>query len=113
MTVILAQQYRGQSIGLTVLDEHSNTVALSVNDKLRVSIGYEGQDPLFTVTSGTPTANGSMITLGSPSVLRLDASDLTMDPGVYTLFVDHYDYSDRREWRNVDRQVFCLQGVFV
>ena len=121
MSLILAYQSRGLTKDITVLDADGDAIALGDNDLLRIVIGHPGllgvdfADAEFVVVSGTPTGNGSSITKNSPSSgvnrLRIDASDLTFDPGIYTLFVDLFDNADTQEWKNVDRQVFRLEDT--
>jgi hypothetical protein len=41
--------------------------------------------------------------------LRIDASDLTFAPGIYTLTIDFYDSNDGNEWKNIERHVFTLE----
>ena len=115
MSLIQTYQDRGLTKNITILDANSDAITPGANDKVRVIIGREGHlgadlvDAQLVVTSDTPTANGSSITKGATNVLRLDASDLSFPPGVYTMFVDYFDNADAQEWKNVDRQVFHLE----
>ena len=108
MSLILAYKSHGITRNLAILDADGETITPGANDKVRVIIGRAGETAKLTVTSDTPTANGSSLTKGASNVLRLDASDLTFDPGIYTLYFDYYDNADAQEWKNVDRQVFSL-----
>lgn len=112
MTLILAYQERGLTRDITVKDVNGVTITPGGNDLLRAIIGREGETAKLTVTSGTDTANGSSFTKNSPSSgknrLRLDASDLTFDPGTYTIQVDFFDNADS-EWKVVEREVFALE----
>lgn len=109
MTLILAYQNRGLTRDFTILDTNGDTITPGASDKVRVTIGREGEAAKLTVASDAPTANGSTFTKGAANRLRLDASDLTFDPGIYTLFFDYYDHGDSAEWKSVSRQVFCLE----
>jgi hypothetical protein len=110
MTLIYAYKGRGVTKDITINDGSGVVITPGTNDLVRISIGRVGEDALFSVTSGTPTGNGSSITKGATNRLRIDASDLEdMDPGTYTLFVDYFDNADAQEWKTVDRQVFVLE----
>jgi hypothetical protein len=115
MTLILAYKNRGLTRDITILDVDSVTITPGGLDKLRVIIGREGKTAKLTVTSDSATSNGSSFTLNSPSSglnrLRLDASDLDFDAGVYSLIVDYFDNADSQEWKNVDRQIFVLEDT--
>lgn len=108
MSLIQAYKNRGRTINIVIQDVNSNAIIPGVNDEVRVSIGRQRETPKFTVTSGSPTPAGSSIIKGASNSLRLDASDLDFEAGVYTLFVDYFDNADAQEWKNVDRQVFHL-----
>jgi len=86
-----------------------NTITPGVNDEIRVMIGREGETPKLTVASNAPTAAGSSFSKGVANRLRLDASDLDFEPGVYTAMFDYYDHADASEWKNIERQVFYLE----
>ena len=118
MTLIYAYKGRNLTRDLTIQDADGATITPGVNDLVRVTIGRSSEIAFsegtvtgskFTVTSGTPTANGSSLTAGSANRLRIDASDLQFDAGVYTLFFDYFDNADAREWKNVSRQCFVLE----
>lgn len=109
MALILAYQNRGLSRNITITDVSGATITPTVVDKVRAIIGREGETAKLTVSSDAPTANGSSFTKGATNLLRLDASDLTFDAGVYSLYIDYYDGSDADEWKTVSRQVFCLE----
>ena len=113
MTLILAYQDRGSTRDIVLTNSAGSTITVGPNDKLRAIIGREGETPKLTVTSDTPTANGSSFTPNSPTSgtnrLRLDASDLDFEPGTYTLQIDLFDTADASEWKVVQRQVFQLE----
>lgn len=111
MTLILAYQSRGITRDITLLDADGETITPSGDDKVRVAIGRVGETAKLTVTSGTPTSNGSSVTLGAACRVRLDAADLTFDSGTYTFTVEYYDSGDTNEWKVVEREVFQLDGV--
>ena len=108
MSLVTAYKGRGITRDITIQNVDGDTVTPGDSDVVRVSIGREGETPELTVTSTAATANGSSITKGAANRLRLDAADLDFDPGVYTMFVEMMDAADEDEWKNVDRQVFCL-----
>jgi len=120
MALIVAYKNRGLTKNLTILDAAGESVTPGNNDKVRAVIAREGHRGTsdataeLSVTSGTPTDNGSAFNKNSPSTgvnqLRLDASDLAFSPGVYTLFVEYFDNADAQEWKTVDRQVFVLRN---
>jgi hypothetical protein len=110
MTLIYAYQGRNKTVEITVQDENGDDIELAALDKIRAIIGHEGQTAKLTVESGTNTANGSSFTKHATVYrLRLDAQDLTFDHGTYTLFIDILDTADADDWKNVQRQVFCLE----
>lgn len=111
MTLIFAYQNRGLTRDLTINDADGAAVTFDSHDKVRVRIGREGETAKFSVTSGSPTTNGSSLTAANPTRLRMDAADLSFDPGAYTMFVEYYDHSDAQEWKEVSRQVFVLEGT--
>lgn len=112
MTLIYGYQSRGLTRNVVIYDAAGSVVTPGSPDLVRVMIGREGETPKLSVTSGTPTANGSSVTKGSTNVVRLDAADLALiDPGVYTFFVDYFDAADDAEWKNVEREVFVLEDT--
>lgn len=122
MSQILAYKNRGRTLDLTVTNAAGTAITPGPSDKLRVVIGREGQlgvgfaDAALVVVSGAPTDNGSSLTIGGGGSatshrLRLDAADMNFAAGVYTMFVDYYDEADAQEWKNVSRQVFCLENT--
>ena len=111
MSLIAASQGLGKTVDLTIEDVDGDTITPGVHDKVRVTIGRLNETSVFTVTSGTATANGSSITKGAANRLRMDAQDLAeIDPGIYSLQVDYYDNADAQEWKLVSAQVFSLEG---
>ena len=120
MSLIHAYQNRGKTFDITV-DGPDGAITPGGNDVLRIVIGRAGRlgvalaDAQLVVTSAAATANGSSITIGggedSSHRIRLDASDLTFDPGIYSMLVDYFDNADAEEWKNVDRQCFSLEAT--
>lgn len=110
MSLVLAYKSRAKVIDITIKDADGDAITPGANDKVRATIGREGEEAKLTVTSGTATANGSTFTKGSTNRLSLKASDLTFDPGTYTFLVDYYDNADS-QWKNVERQVFQLENT--
>src|SRR3990167_3451451 len=104
MALIYAEKNRGKTKDLTIQDGAGATIIPGANDKLRIVIGREGKlgtdfaDAQLVVTSDAATANGSTLTKNSPTSgknrMRLDASDLDFEAGVYTLFFDYLDVAD-------------------
>ena len=122
MSLVYIYKTRGITKDITVQDGAGATITPGTNDKIRAIIGREGKlgvnlvDAQFSVTSDAATANGSSFTKNSPSSglnrLRLDASDLDkISAGVYTLFVDFFDNADGQEWKNVSREVVCVEDT--
>ena len=110
MSLMRCDKSRGKTFDITIKDANSTVITPGANDKVRATILRSGETPVFTVTSGSPTANGSSVTKGSTNRLRIDASDLTFQPGTYTLIVDYYDNADAQEWKFVEKQTFYLEG---
>ena len=111
MALIKAYQNRGQTLNMTINDADDNAITPAAGDTVRVRIGREGQTPVLTFDSSSPTANGSSVTKGATNVVRLDTSDLDFDPGIYTLSLELLDASDANEIKMVEKQVFSLEGV--
>jgi len=110
MGLILCYKNRGISKDITIQDVNGIAITPGVHDKLRITIGREGQTAELTFTSDSPTADGSSITKGATNRLRLDAADLDFDPGVYCLTIDYYDNADAQEWKIVEKQTFVLES---
>ena len=112
MTLIYAYVDRGITRDVTIKDINDVTITPSANDVIRAIIGREGETAKLTIASNAPTANGSTFVKGETNRLRLDASDLSFEPGVYSLTVDYYDNSEPGgEWKMIEKQVFHLEGV--
>ena len=117
---ILATIHRGITRDIVLRDAADETIVLLTADKIRAYIGRESEitddlsaGTVFLVTSDAATAAGSNFTKNSPSSgynrLRIDAGDMTFDPGIYELFIDFYDSADSNEWKAVDRISFVLE----
>lgn len=114
MSLIYVYQSRGIIKDITITNADGSTLTPGANDQVRAIIARRSSNPILTVTSGSPTANGSSFTKNhsaGKNRLRLDAADLAFSPGVYTLFIDYFDNADAQEWKNVDRQVFVLEDT--
>ena len=121
MSLIFAYKSRGLTKDLTILDGAGVAITPGSNDVLRIIIGREGEliadlsGAKLTFTSDAPSANGSSITKGGGTDgshrMRLDASDLTFPAGTYSLIFDYFDAADSSEWKNISRQVFCLEDT--
>lgn len=109
MSLLYAYKETGYTTDITILDADGDSITPDSNDKVKAIIYRTGETAKLTVTSGTPTTNGSSITIGAVQRLRLDASDLDFEAGVYTLEILFYDYSDSQELKMVSKQVFCLE----
>ena len=110
MTLIHIYQDRAMERDIVIKDADGNTITPGVNDLVRVTIDREGQAAQFTLTSGTPSANGSTITTGATNTLKILALDLNFAAGIYTMTVDYYDNADG-QWKLVEKQVLSLEGV--
>jgi len=109
MGLILACKDRGLQRDLIIYDEDDAVITPTVNDVVRVTILREGDTPKLTITSSADTANGSSLTKGATNVLRIDASDMDLDPGTYTFLFDYYDNADDGgEWKCVGHHVFVV-----
>ena len=111
MALILAYANRGLTRDITIQDVNGDAIVPGAADKIRAIIGREGETAKLTVTSDAATANGSSFTKGTANRLRLDASDLSFDPGVYSLTIDYYDSHDVAEWKLVSKQCFVLEAT--
>ena len=111
MTLIHAYQGRGITRRIIINDAAGDAITPGVHDKVRATISREGETAKLIVDSDAPTVNGSSLTKGASNTLRLDASDLEFEPGVYTLFLDYFDNADAAEWKCVEKQVFHLEGT--
>lgn len=118
MTLIHTTRNRGITKNIVVQDGRGNTITLGDSDVIRFILGREGKldsSPLLTVTSATPTDNGSSFQkniVSGTNQLRLDASDLAgIAAGVYTASFDYFDASDSNEWKLISRQVFVVEAT--
>ena len=113
MSLIHAYKGRGITRLLTALDAAGSPILPGGNDKIRIVIGRVGETAKLTVSSDAATANGSTFTKNASTgvnTLRLDASDLDFDAGIYSLEFLFFDGDDASEWKTVDVQVFNLEG---
>lgn len=109
MTLVLGQNQRNITRNVVIVDAASNVITPGANDLVRVRIFREGRTDRLSVTSGTPTANGSRITTGATNQVRLDAQDLNIPVGVYTFLVEYFDRADAQEWKEVDRETLVIE----
>ena len=108
MGLILACKNRGLQRDLIIYDDDDAVITPTANDVLRVKVLRENNTAKLTVLSSGATVNGSTLTKGSTNRLRIDASDMDFDAGIYTLLFDYYDSEDNSEWKCVDRHVFVV-----
>lgn len=111
MSLILAYKGRGITRDITIQDVNGDTITPGSADKVRATIGRYGETAKLTVSSDAATANGSSFTKGASNRLRLDASDLDFEPGVYNMGIEYYDSHDAAEWKMVSKQCFVLEEV--
>jgi hypothetical protein len=109
MSLIYAYKGFGKTVDITISDSAGDVVTPGASDRLRVVICREGQDAILTINSTEATANGSSLTKGETSRLRLDSADLNFAAGIYSLSVEYMDAADDSEWKTVQRQVFVLE----
>ena len=110
MTLLLAYQNRNFTRDIQLFAADGVTVITpTASDLVKATIFREGSTAVFTVTSGTDSANGSTFTKGATCRLRIDAEDMTMPYGVYTLAIDYYDNADSQDWKTVERQCFVVE----
>ena len=109
MALVYLYQNRRVTKDITIVDVNGDTITPSVADKVRATIGRLGETAKLTVTSGTPTANGSTFTKGAANRLTLVAADIqSILPGTYSLLIDYYNGVDN-SWKNVDRQCCVIE----
>jgi len=111
MGLVLACKNRGLQRDLVIYDDDDAVITPTVSDILRVIILREGDTPKLTITSSAATANGSSLTKGATNRLRIDASDMDFDPGIYTFLFDYFDFADSSEWKCVDRHTFVVSEI--
>lgn len=110
MSLVYLYQNRTMAKDITIQDGDGETITPGASDLVRATILRIGSTAVFTVTSGTPTANGSSFTKGAANRLKIVAADLaSIDPGTYSLLIDFYDGADS-QWKNVDRQCLVLES---
>jgi len=120
--LIRANRFRGITKDITITNAASETIVPGANDEVRVIIGREGRvgvhadnfaEAKLVIATNASTNNGSTLTANYPSSglnrLRLDASDLTFNPGAYSCWIEMFDDEDSDEWKLVDKQVFYLE----
>lgn len=109
MALVYLYQSREMSKDIQIQDADGDAITPSVSDKIRATIGRLGETAKLTVSSDTPSANGSTFTKGALNRLILKAADLAaIDPGTYTLTIDFYCNVDAA-WKNVDRQCVVVE----
>lgn len=115
MSLIYAYKSRGITKDISILNGCGAEITPSSLDIIKVKISREGTldtSPLLTITSSTPTANGSAFTKNTPRPgkhrLRLDSRDLTFPAGIYTLSVELVDHQDNDEIKEANRVIFNL-----
>ncbi len=120
MTLLYAYKNRTFTTDLVINDPTGIRVPED-GDRIRVIIGHESRlndsgdlsDAELVVVDNAATDNGSTFVKGTSPLgqnrLRLDNLDLTFPAGVYSLIFDFRDLSDGNDWKNVSRQIFCLE----
>jgi hypothetical protein len=114
MTLILAQKNRKLVRDVSIEDADGNTITVVANDSIQLNIGRSGKAPLLSVSSSTPTANGSQIELNhTPGTHRVSITDADMnllEPGVYSFELALVDSTDGAV-KHVDYQVMVVQAT--
>jgi len=108
MTLVLGQKERGLSRTIQIFDAGGEVITPGEHDLVRVRINRQGQPDVLTVTSGTPSANGSTVIKGSTNMVVLVSDDLDFAPGTYTLLVEYWDNTSAR-WMEVGRECIVLE----
>lgn len=114
MALWYAFRSRGLTKDIRIKGGPNGYILPGASDKLRAIIQQKGVT-FLTVTSDAPTAAGSSFTKSggeggdTNNRLRLDATDLDIAPGTYTLVIDYFDGNDANEWKHVDSQVFQVE----
>lgn len=117
--VIHAIKLRGFTKDIVIRNVDGDAIIPLAGDKLRAYIGRLTEidattlsGAKFSVTSDAASAAGSSITKNSPSSgfnrLRIDATDMDFESGIYTLRVEFYDGNDANEWKVASEDVFIL-----
>lgn len=118
--VIHAVKLRGFTKDIILRDVNNDVIVPLAGDKLRAYIGRVHEinaetlaGAVFSITSDSDSAAGSYIRKNSPSSgfnrLRIDATDMSFDAGIYTLRVEFYDGNDANEWKVASSDVFILE----
>ena len=114
MALLLAHKNRKFTRDLVMLDADGATVVPGDSDVARIKIGLRGETPVLDLDSATNSANGSSVSLNTPSSgttrLQILAADMAITPGVYTLEFAIYDNTDSAI-KHVDAQVFVVQNT--
>lgn len=106
---IHAYQNRGASYNVTFSDANG-AITPEAGDTIHCRIKRLDETAVLEFDSANPTTNGSSFTKGSPiNVLRLDAQDLSFNPGTYSILFELTDDSDGSDLKNVQRGVFTLE----
>jgi len=116
MTLILAHKKRKLVRDITVQNNAGSTVVMTTSDVVRIKVGKINQTPLLDLSSLAASANGSTISVNTPSsgYNRVEISQLDMDtlsPGVYSFEVSVVDRDDGNAIKHVDHQIIVVQGT--
>jgi hypothetical protein len=109
---IKANKGRGCTYNVTFNDSAGEAITPDPADLIHCKVLHVGKTPVFLVDSSAATANGSSFTKGAPiNVLRLDAEDMTFEPGAYTIVFELTDGNDADDIKNAQRGVFYLEDT--
>jgi hypothetical protein len=120
MALIYLYQGRGIAKNITILDGAGTVITPGDSDQIRAIVGRGGKlnadlsGALLVIRSDLPSVGGSTFTKNDPShgINQLEISpgdSAALFPGIYTLFIDLQDSADQYKWKNVSRQVLCVE----
>lgn len=104
------------TLSLTTSDGETN-VAVDAGDTVRYKVFRRGDDtPLLELVSGTPTANGSSVTVDDATApaavtVLIDQDDAGLTAGVYGAEYGLVDSSDSDRYKHVHRGLMNVISV--
>lgn len=93
---------------ITIGEADADDATVASNDVVRFKVGRSNETPLVDIGSNAATANGSTATAANPTVVSLEAADLTFPAGIYDCEVSIYDTSETAI-KKAERGVFVLR----
>lgn len=106
-----AYRNRNRQFTVTIYDADGAIVPVTSSDIVYLKIGRNEESPVFELSSGADSSNGSSMTAANPTVIEIKKEDLatsTFYAGVYDLEVGFMDNSDNDDLKHAQKGTFIL-----